>query len=871
MLVACAAWTLGVCGCSSGEDGHDGDVHLHELPDAGRDTFLDTAHDTDEIPDEGHIENDTAGDQGPDSDTDAVEQDVTGPPVWIEIGLPFPDDYVFKGLWGDSAQSLVVVGAGPIAYGYDGFDFKDMSPLPPPPILNGVWGSSPEDLWMVGMSGGILHYTGGWDGDECANDEDCESAKPCVKGVCVDDECVMVPDPQPGCCGFPSLETGFDDGQLDGFVVEDLYEGQDGMGGIVWNVVSHTDVLTGQPRHTSAPYSLYFGIPDKECDFDPTQTCPDFENGQIVGATVTSPLIELPAGKSAELKFQVFIDSESSSSYDQLMVKVVKPSGIETTVWEKAEVGGTTGGVFAEAVVDMTKYTGQAIRLRFHFDSVDSLINNGEGVFIDDVTLTTTCGEEAQTTEYPTLFGVSGTGPDDVFAVGADGAVIHYDGKSWQPMGIWGLVAFYGLCSDPETGLWAVGSGGTVVRLVDGVFTEVPSGVTESLFACESGMLAVGAGGVAVQGTPEGVQSLGVVAYPDLEGVSSLSDGHSYAVGKEGTVVEFLEGQTSIVMVGDGVDLHAVYAAAPKAIWAVGEAGTVVRFNGISWASESTGANQPLYGVHGAPSGKVLAVGGSGAATVRENSEWTVLSTGVEVDLYAIRLVSENEAWMVGGGGAIVHWLDGVFETIEDSPTDRSLYALAEGPDDRLYASGLGVILALDGDEWHNVFSTTDGDLRDVFALDKENVFAVGKSGTVLRFDGKNWARETIEEIPLADGGTMPFSSGIFGVWASDTDDLWAVAESGTWLHSDGGLWTAYSSGEEVTLRSVHGLSDKAVWMVGGSGTVIHYDGTTLSREVAHPVATLYSVFATGDGTVFAVGDTGTILMRDTPVDVESE
>ncbi|NOZ02665.1 MAG: hypothetical protein GXP54_12360, partial [Deltaproteobacteria bacterium] len=132
--------------------------------------------------------------------------------------------------------------------------------------------------------------------------------------------------------------------------------------------------------------------------------------------------------------------------------------------------------------------------------------------------------------------------------------------------------------------------------------------------------------------------------------------------------------------------------------------------------------------------------------------------------------------------------------------------------------------------------------------------------------------RETIDKIPVADGDDIPFISAVFGVWASASDDVWAVSESGTWLHSDGGSFTAYASGEEVTLRSVSGLSKKDVWMVGGKGTVIHWDGTgALVEEIAHPVATLYSVFATPDGEVFAVGDTGTILQRVKSGTVESD
>ncbi|NOZ02378.1 MAG: hypothetical protein GXP54_10880, partial [Deltaproteobacteria bacterium] len=735
-LAVVLAWSLGSCGGSG--DGNLTDVGPWDAPNLDARDQSDVSEDAEvyDAPDVFDVADDHDG--VPVETVDAVDEETPPEPArWVEIGLGFPDDYVFKGLWGASSQDVVVVGAGPRAYRFDGSVFSDISPSFDPPILNSVWGSGPGDLWMVGMGGATLHYQNGWGGAKCATDDDCGSADPCAVAKCESAECVLVPAPVPGCCGFPSLETGFDgsgEGSLDGFEVVDSYEGVADKGGIVWNVFSHEDALSGQPRYTSPSYSLHFGRSDVPCTFDPGLICPDFDNGKIVGASATSPAVVIPNAKSATLTFEVFIDSESSSSYDKLSVQVVKGAGAAVTVWEKAEVGGTTGGVFKQAVVDLTEFVGQTIRIRFLFDSVDSMINQGEGVYIDDVRLTTECGEVVQPTSFPTLFGVSGTGPDNVFAVGADGAIIHFDGKTWKPMGVWGLTAFYGVCDDPDTGLWAVGSGGTVVRMNQGVFEQVPSGVTNDLHACERGMLAVGAGGVAVQGSGSGVISLGAVAFPDLEGVSSLSDGHAWAVGADGTVVEFVDGKSSTFVVGDGVDLHAVYAAGPKTVWAVGEGGTVVRFNGKVWVSSKTGADQPLFGVHGTSSGRVTAVGAAGIEATRQDGEWVVGNTQAGSDLFAIRYTSEDEAWIVGANGVIVHLEGDVYTPLEDSPTDRHLYALAQTSEGRLYASGLGVILALDDGKWRNVFTTTDVDLRGVFALDGEHVYAAGKAGTIIRY-----------------------------------------------------------------------------------------------------------------------------------------
>ena len=36
------------------------------------------------------------------------------------------------------------------------------------------------------------------------------------------------------------------------------------------------------------------------------------------------------------------------------------------------------------------------------------------------------------------LLGIWGAAPNDVFAVGAAGAIVHYDGRTWTPMAVEG-------------------------------------------------------------------------------------------------------------------------------------------------------------------------------------------------------------------------------------------------------------------------------------------------------------------------------------------------------------------------------------------------------------------------------------------------
>jgi hypothetical protein len=374
-------------------------------------------------------------------------------------------------------------------------------------------------------------------------------------------------------------------------------------------------------------------------------------------------------------------------------------------------------------------------------------------------------------------------------------------------------------------------------------------------------MVAVGAKGAAVRGGASGVEVAGPAGSVDLEGVSLLPDGTGWAVGAGGGLVQVAaDALTVFPAIANGVHLHAVWTGGPKSAVAVGDGGMAVRYNGMLWVASKTGADTALYAVDGAGDA-VVAAGKGGAAVAWKDGAWAPLATQVTGDVRAVKMTSATEGWLAGAGGLMLHLQDGLF-TNGDAPTRRDLHALAASPDGTLWAAGDGVVLRLDAGKWSVAFSTTEEDLRAVHALDATHVFAVGKAGAVYRHDGLNWRREPIPDMPAEGGGTVPFATPLYGVWAAKADEVWAVGEAGAWLRFDGKEWQAYGTGVDATLRAVHGRSATDAWMVGGGGTVLHVGPAGVEREETTPVGTLYGVFATKDA-VFAVGDTGTVLRRE--------
>ena len=107
--------------------------------------------------------------------------------------------------------------------------------------------------------------------------------------------------------------------------------------------------------------------------------------------TATSPMLTLPAG-SSEVTFFVWLDVEGLPAFDTLELQVL-PSGM--AIWDRNDfpqgAGGDTGGAFVPVVVDLSAFAGTTIQLRFEFDTIDAIFNDGGGVYVDRVSVDGTC------------------------------------------------------------------------------------------------------------------------------------------------------------------------------------------------------------------------------------------------------------------------------------------------------------------------------------------------------------------------------------------------------------------------------------------------------------------------------------------------
>jgi len=158
-------------------------------------------------------------------------------------------------------------------------------------------------------------------------------------------------------------------------------------------------------------------------------------------------------------------------------------------------------------------------------------------------------------------------------------------------------------------------------------------------------------------------------------------------------------------------------------------------------------------------------------------------------------------------------------------------------------------VVSSDGWEWQNPLPQGNV-LYDVWGAAADDVYAVGKDGTILHYNGTNWSTQ-------ASGTTGDLN----GIWGDAADDIYAVGNGGKILHYDGTNWTSKGSGTSNDLYSIWGVDGDDVFAVGASGAVTHYDGDAWeSMTVPSGTGRLYGVWGSATDDVFAVGECGTIL-----------
>jgi hypothetical protein len=234
------------------------------------------------------------------------------------------------------------------------------------------------------------------------------------------------------------------------------------------------------------------------------------------------------------------------------------------------------------------------------------------------------------TTGGVSLRAVDAAGPNDVWAVGNQGKILHYDGMRWSFYQIEVTdLDLNGLDITSGSSGWAVGADGLVLRYHNGQWYN----------------------------------SLHISGY-DLYGVA-FNDDHGFAVGDNGSIFR-CDGVTweDVSPAGVTADLRDVAFAPGGEAWAVGDAGTILRYDGVNWTKVGNVPTTERLNAVVVREDGIYAAGDNGVILGDAGGGWYVMSTATTAPLKGLAATAES-AFACGNDGALLGEKDGVWGPVD--------------------------------------------------------------------------------------------------------------------------------------------------------------------------------------------------------------
>jgi hypothetical protein len=417
------------------------------------------------------------------------------------------------------------------------------------------------------------------------------------------------------------------------------------------------------------------------------------------------------------------------------------------------------------------------------------------------------------------LRGVWAFAPDNAWAVGEGGLLVHWDGGAWSRVELdveRELVLHDVWAASPER-LFVAAHDGSILS-----FDPRATPISEITRAEPNEMpkrSLWGSGANDIYALAPGVDYGGGQKY---DAVLFHFDGSAWAEIEPGPLA------SAAVVCGSAAD----------DVYVLGDFGQVARFDGQSWHKQQSPTSDWLFRDAWADANGLLAVAGADRLVERAGEAWTVGAStrGLPTDvagegagLTAVTRFADGEIWAGSDGGSLLVWKHERWSATVLREGHAILDVATAG--ERLFAVGeAGTALVVErGEPWtvpvgtrrHSAHAIT-GLGEHVWVADEFNLWA---------FDGEHWTTHEVMPMTRAlwpvsptevhligefgyrrfDGQTMhpaelPHSQ-FHGedVWASGSDDVWLAAREHL-MHFDGQGWQAETI--EVEAWDMHGGDD---------------------------------------------------------------
>jgi hypothetical protein len=263
------------------------------------------------------------------------------------------------------------------------------------------------------------------------------------------------------------------------------------------------------------------------------------------------------------------------------------------------------------------------------------------------------------------LKSVWGSSCNDVFAVGMNGTILHYNGNTWTAMNSGTSMGLNGIWGSSANNVFAVGWSGTILHYNGTSWSTMTNNVSTDLSGvwgnAPNSVFAVGAMQTLLHWdgntwTP--------ITTPALEAnfaaVWGTAYNNVYIVGSQGDIYHFDGTSLTQMTSNTGNDLLCIWGGAANDIWAAGILqSSKVHYNGTSWTGGGMPNLEYYRGLWGTSTSNVYLAGnammGAGFIDRYNGSSWLGVTIPPCGHLNGIWGSGSNDIFAIGNGGAILH------------------------------------------------------------------------------------------------------------------------------------------------------------------------------------------------------------------------
>jgi hypothetical protein len=434
-------------------------------------------------------------------------------------------------------------------------------------------------------------------------------------------------------------------------------------------------------------------------------------------------------------------------------------------------------------------------------------------------------------TELNAIYGHS---KNDIFVVGDQGTIFHYNGNQWKKsnspteknlQAIWGngLSEYYcagedGIVLHYRNFEWSVIETNLSVHFYDIKGHDSDIWITGGLWQNS---------GIVLKYNGTSFSSPVVLNNIPFSSICMSNTDDIYVAGSK--IYYFNNGNWSgdaLFRTGDVQSIRDIWGISASDIFTAGDNGSVLFFNGYEWKRIQTPVSDHLNAIWGTAENNIYAVGANGIMIHYNGIAWTVINKMTTNDLNDLWATTDNQFFAVGSNGTFLHFQNNNWEFI-DTNIAISLNAIWGFSDDNLYIAGdNAAIFHYNGQELTEIQTSFSEDLQAIWGRRPDDIYAVGKKGLILNYNGMIWKEYQHTTDVLLNA-----------VWGTD-QDTFAAGEYGTILHKNGNTWEKMVSGTTNWLAAGWAINDYDCLAAGFGGSILKYSRQRLQIQAPHYVYT---------------------------------